>query len=91
MSGNKVCYLEVKLKEGDVKEMLRLSAALLLYHVNTGAGMEIRFNEFTHKVCHCLDHQAHCGNHPQCSVKSENSGFLKKIIFSIFKAKLDKN
>ena len=31
---NKVCYLEVKLKEGDVKEMLRLSAVLLLYHVN---------------------------------------------------------
>ena len=31
---NKVCYLEVKLKEGDVKEMLRLSAVLLLYHLN---------------------------------------------------------
>ena len=29
----KVCYLEVKLKEGDVKEMLRLSAVLLCYNV----------------------------------------------------------
>ena len=26
----------------------------------------------------------HCGNHPQCSVKSQRSGFLKKIIFLIF-------
>ena len=30
-----------------------------------------------------VDH-CHLGNHPQCSVKSQSSGFLKKIIFLIF-------
>ena len=48
------------------------------------AGTRFRLNKLNQEVRHCPGHQGNCLDHPQCSVKSQNSGFKKKIIFSIF-------
>ena len=48
-------------------------------------GTNFRFNELNQEVRHCPGHQGNYLEHPQCSVKSQNSGFLKKVIFSIFR------
>ena len=49
-----------------------------------GARAKFGFNKFTQEVCYCPGHQGNCGKLPQCLVKSQNSGFLKKINFSNF-------
>ena len=52
--------------------------------IHRGAEQDLGFNELNQEVWHCPGQKGHCGNHPQCAVKSQSSGFLKKIIFLIF-------
>ena len=49
-------------------------------------GAYFRLDELSQEVRWYPGHQGHCGNYPQCSDKSQNSGFLRKSIFLILGA-----
>ena len=77
-----VIFFESFPKWRTINSLIHFSKKCMLY--TQGANANFGFTEFTQEVCHCPGHQGNCGKLPQCSVKSWNSGFLKKIIFSNF-------
>ena len=49
------------------------------------AGAYFWLDELSNEVWWYLGHQGQCGNYPQCSNKSQNSGFLRKSFFFDFR------
>ena len=73
-----------------VKKMLRLTLGLALSvrpsihpSVSQWAGAYFWLDELSKEVRWYPGHQGQCGNNPQCSDKSQNSGFFRKSIFCV--------